>query len=91
MRMKDAANRSRKRSNLASGVTWTEYIQILNGRHFPHLASFPAQPQAKIANPKTKRPATLVWSNKDYTNPKYVGTIWWIADHLKNLPIPLSH
>ena len=49
----------------------------------------PAQPQAKIANPKTKRPAALVWSNEDYTNPKYVGTIWWIADHLKNPANPI--
>ena len=91
MGTKHAANRSRKRSDLASVVTWAECIQILNGRYFPPPRLFSAQPQAKIANPKTKRPATLVWSNKDYTNPKYVGTIWWIADHLKNLPIPLSH
>ena len=89
MGTKDAANRNRKRSDLASGVTWTECIQILNGRHFPHLAPFPAQSQAKIANPKMKRPAALVWSNKDYTNPKYVGTIWWIADHLKNPSNPI--
>ena len=57
---------------------------------FPHLASFLAPPQAKIANPKTKRPAALLWSNKDYTNPKYVGTIWWIADHLKNPSNPIA-
>ena len=58
---------------------------------FSHLACFLASPQAKIANPKTKRPETLVWSNEDYTNPKYVATIWWIADHLKILPTPSSH
>ena len=55
-----------------------------------HLAPTPhSRPQAKIANPKTKRPATLVWSNEDYTNPKYAGTIWWIADHLKNPANPI--
>jgi len=30
-----------------------------------------------------------VWSNEDYTNPKYVGTIWWIADHLRNPANPI--
>ena len=30
-----------------------------------------------------------MWSNKDYTNPKYAGTVWWIADHLKNPSKPI--
>ena len=30
-----------------------------------------------------------MWSNEDYTNPKYVGTIWWIADYLKNPANPI--
>ena len=31
-----------------------------------------------------------MWSNEDYTNlKKYVGTIWWIADHLRNPANPI--
>ena len=61
----------------------------MNRRSFPLYRLLPVQPQANIANPKTKHPATLVWSNEDYTNPKYVGTIWWIADHLRNPANPI--
>ena len=71
-------------------VTWSECIQNFEQTIHSHLATTPhSRSQAKIANPKTKRPATLVWSNEDYTNPKYVGTIWWIADHLRNPAHPI--
>ena len=59
------------------------------GENHPSPLAPRTSPQAKIASPKTKRPATLVWSNKDYTNPKYAGTIWWIADHLKDPSNPI--
>ena len=40
--------------------------------------------QAKMADPKTPRPDDVEFDNGDYTNPKYAGTIWYIADHLKD-------
>ena len=39
-------------------------------------------PQAKIADPKTPRPDDVSFENEAYTNPKYAGTVWYIADHV---------
>ena len=37
-----------------------------------------------MADPKTPRPADVEFDNDYYTNPKYAGTVWYIADHLKD-------
>jgi len=45
--------------------------------------------QAKIEDPKTPRPDDVEFDNVAYTNPKYAGTVWYIADHLRNLTKPI--
>ena len=45
--------------------------------------------QAKIDDPKTPRPDDVEFDNDAYTNPKYAGTVWYIADHLKDPTKPI--
>ena len=45
--------------------------------------------QAKIDDPKTPRPDDVEFDNEAYTNPKYAGTVWYIADHLKDPTKPI--
>ena len=45
--------------------------------------------QAKMADPKTPRPPDVEFDNDYYTNPKYAGTVWYIADHLKDPTKPI--
>ena len=42
-----------------------------------------------MADPKTPRPADVEFDNDYYTNPKYAGTVWYIADHLKDPSKPI--
>ena len=42
-----------------------------------------------MADPKTPRPPGVEFDNGDYTNPKYAGTVWYIADHLKDPSKPI--
>ena len=46
-------------------------------------------PQAKIDDPKTPRPDDVEFDNEAYTNPKYAGTVWYIADHLRDPTKPI--
>ena len=46
-------------------------------------------PQAKIDDPKTPRPDDVEFDNEAYTNPKYAGTVWYIAEHLKDPTEPI--
>ena len=45
--------------------------------------------QAKLDDPKTLRPDDVEFDNEAYTNPKYAGTVWYIADHLRDLTKPI--
>ena len=45
--------------------------------------------QAKIDDPKTPRPDDVEFDNDAYTNPKYAGTVWYIADHLRDPTKPI--
>ena len=45
--------------------------------------------QAKIDDPKTPRPDDVEFDNDAYTNPKYAGTVWYIADHVKDPTKPI--
>ena len=42
-----------------------------------------------MADPKTPRPPDVEFDNDYYTNPKYKGTVWYIADHLKDPSKPI--
>ena len=42
-----------------------------------------------MADPKTPRPPGVEFDNDYYTNPKYAGTVWYSADHLKDPSKPI--
>ena len=46
-------------------------------------------PRAKIEDPKTPRPDDVEFDNEAYTNPKYAGTVWYVAVHLKDPTKPI--
>jgi hypothetical protein len=43
----------------------------------------------KIENPKTPRPGDVEFDNAAHTNPKYAGTVWYIADCLRDPTKPI--
>ena len=45
--------------------------------------------QAKLVDPKTPRPDDVEFDNGAYTNPKYAGAAWYIADHLRDPSKPI--
>jgi len=56
----------------------------------PHVARRPRQqPYAKVADPNTPRPDDVEFNNKRYTNPKYAGFVWYIADHIRDPTKPI--
>ena len=64
----------------------TEYDLHACGAHTTTRAH---HDQAKLVDPKTPRPDDVEFDNKAYTNPKYAGTPWYIADHLRDPSKPI--